>query len=198
MSAELIERVQDPIRENRPTYHPADPLIRFHYAVIRRHGARLSRHDADTMRIWRRIKAPFESQVFGPCVEAMARYWTMHIADPATLGGTSGHVRPTTVVGGRLRNGARRRHRRGRRRDGVRAHHPIDRRSEGRRTNLETTSAPSRGARERRSAVVRRKQSCSSSEPTSPRSSSRPWRSARTWSWSTSSVCTAGLIAGNS
>ena len=97
-SAELIERIQDPIRENRPTYHPADPLIRFHYAVIRRHGARLSRHDVDTMRIWRHIKATFESQVLGPCFEAMARSWSMHFADPATLGGPPDHVGPTTLA----------------------------------------------------------------------------------------------------
>jgi hypothetical protein len=97
-SAELIERIQDPIRENRPTYHPADPLIRFHYAVVRRHGARLSRHDADTMRIWRQIKATFDSQVLGPCFESMARYWSLHFADPATLGGCPDHVGPTTVA----------------------------------------------------------------------------------------------------
>lgn len=97
-SAELIERIQDPIRDNRPTYYPADPLIRFHYAVIRPHGARLSRHDADTMGIWRQVKATFESQVLGPCFETMARYWSLHFAAPATLGGSPGHVGPTTIV----------------------------------------------------------------------------------------------------
>lgn len=97
-SAELIERIQDPIRDNRPTYHPADSLIRFHYAVIRRHSARLSRHDADTMRIWRQIKATYESQVLGPCFESMARYWSRHFADPATIGGVPEHVGPTTIA----------------------------------------------------------------------------------------------------
>jgi len=97
-SAELLERIQDPIRENRPTYHPADPLIRFHYAVVRRHGSRLARHDADTRQIWRQIKPSFESQVLGPCFEAAARYWSLHFADPATLGGLPDHVGPTTVA----------------------------------------------------------------------------------------------------
>ncbi|HUP19940.1 MAG TPA: ATP-binding protein [Gemmatimonadota bacterium] len=97
VSAELIERVQDPIRENRPTYHPGDPLIRFHYAVIRRHHERFSRHDANTLRIWRHVRPTFESQVVGPGFEAAARYWTAHFADPITLGGQPDHVGPTTI-----------------------------------------------------------------------------------------------------
>lgn len=97
-SAELLERIQDPVRENRPTYYPADPLIRFHYAVLRRHGSRLARHDADTMRIWREIRPTFESQVAGPCFETAARYWCLHFADRATLGGPPDHVGPTTVA----------------------------------------------------------------------------------------------------
>lgn len=96
-STELIERVQDPIRENRPSYHPADPLIRFHYALIRRHGPRFARHGADAMKIWRHITPTFESQVLGPCFESTARYWCQHLADPSTLGGHADHVGPTTI-----------------------------------------------------------------------------------------------------
>jgi AAA+ ATPase superfamily predicted ATPase len=98
VSAELIERIQDPIRENRPTYYPADPLIRFHYAVIRKHQSRLSRHDADTGSVWRHVLPTFDSQVVGPSFEAAARYWTMHFAEPDTLGGPPDHVGPTTVM----------------------------------------------------------------------------------------------------
>jgi hypothetical protein len=98
VSAELIERVQDPIRDNRPTYHPADPLIRFHYAVIRRHQGRLARHDADTPRIWEHLLPSFDSQVVGPCFEATARYWTAHFAEAKTIGGQPDHVGPTTIA----------------------------------------------------------------------------------------------------
>ena len=98
VSAELVERVQDPIRENRPTYHPADPLIRFHYAVIRRHESRLSHHGADTEQIWRGLRPTFDSQVLGPSFEAAARYWTMHFASPDTVGGSPYHVGPTTLA----------------------------------------------------------------------------------------------------
>jgi uncharacterized protein len=97
-SAELIDRVQDPIRENRPTYHPADPLIRFHYAIIRKHQSRLARHGADTGRIWEHLVPTFTSQLLGPCFEAAARYWTTHLAEPETLGGQPDHVGPTTLV----------------------------------------------------------------------------------------------------
>jgi len=98
VSAEFVDRVQDPVRENRPTYHTADPLIRFHYALIRRHLGRLSRHDAETRELWREVTPTFESQVLGPCFEAAARYWTSHFADPRTLGGKPDHVGPTTLT----------------------------------------------------------------------------------------------------
>jgi len=97
-AAELIERVQDPIRENRPTYHPADPLIRFHYAVIRRHQSRLARHDADTRALWKQLRVTFDSQVLGPCFEVAARYWTTHFASARTLGARADHVGPTTLI----------------------------------------------------------------------------------------------------
>jgi uncharacterized protein len=105
VSAELVERVQDPIRENRPTYHPADPMIRFHYAVIRRHHSRLARHDADTLEIWRQVRPTFEAQVVGPAFEAAARYWTAQLAAPGSIGGAPHHVGPTTVS---LRDGTER------------------------------------------------------------------------------------------
>ena len=98
VSAGLVERVLDPIRDNRPTYEPADPLIRFHYAVIRRQRSRLARHDADRGRIWRHLLPTFESQVLGPCFETAARYWTAQFAAPETLGAEPDHVGPTVLM----------------------------------------------------------------------------------------------------
>ncbi|MDP2958079.1 MAG: hypothetical protein Q8N53_16755 [Longimicrobiales bacterium] len=97
VSAGLVERVLDPVRDNRPTYHPADSLIRFHYAVIRRHQGRLARHGADVAGIWQHILPTFNSRVVGPCFEAMARHWAAHFAAVETLGGEPDHVGPTTV-----------------------------------------------------------------------------------------------------
>ena len=97
-SAELLARIQDPIRDNRPTYHPADPLIRFHYALIRKHQSRLARHGVDTPALWKHLSTTFASQVLGPCFEDVARYWTAHFAHVDTLGGSPDHVGPTTLV----------------------------------------------------------------------------------------------------
>lgn len=98
VSAELVARVDDPIRENRPTYYPADALIRFHYAIIRRYQTQLGRHGADKDAIWNHVRPTFESQVVGPCFEAAARYWTTHFADPETLGGHPDHIGPTVLT----------------------------------------------------------------------------------------------------
>jgi len=98
VSSEFVEKIEDPIRDNRPTYHPADPLIRFHYAILRRNQSRLARHDADTRALWRQILPTFESQILGPSFEAMARYWTAHFAAPETLGAPPDQVGPTTVI----------------------------------------------------------------------------------------------------
>lgn len=105
VAAEFVERVHDPIRDNRPTYHPADPLIRFHYAVIRRHASRLGRHDADSLGIWSGARPAFESRVLGPVFEAMARFWVTHFAQPEVIGGEPAHVGPTVV---RLTDGTER------------------------------------------------------------------------------------------
>lgn len=98
VAAELVVRVDDPIRDRRPTYHPGDSLLRFHYAVTRRHQARLARHSADRDAIWVDIEPTFRSQVLGPCFETMARYWTQHFAARRTLGGSPDRVGTTVLA----------------------------------------------------------------------------------------------------
>jgi uncharacterized protein len=97
VSADFIAEIQDPVRGNRPVYQPADPLIRFHYTVIRRHQARLRRHGANVGELWGEFLPTFRSQVLGPCFESMARSWAMHFASRDTLGGSPAHVGPTTL-----------------------------------------------------------------------------------------------------
>lgn len=98
LATQLIARVADPIRDNRPVYHPADSLLRFHYAVIRRHQVRLSSVAADTRALWQSLRATFRSLVLGPCFEAMARDWVTHWAHADTLGGTADHVGSTVIA----------------------------------------------------------------------------------------------------
>lgn len=96
VASELVARVQDPIRTNRTLYHPVDPFLRFHYAIIRRHQG-FGRMDTDTDALWQRVLPTFRSQVLGPCFEWMARDWTAHRAAPSTLGGMADHVGATVV-----------------------------------------------------------------------------------------------------
>ena len=98
LATQLVERVEDPIRDNRPVYHPADSLLRFHYAIIRRHQARLASPSADTHALWRSLIPTFRSLVLGPCFEAIARHWVTHWAHPDTLGGTPDHVGSTVIA----------------------------------------------------------------------------------------------------
>ncbi len=92
VASELVDRVLDPIRDNRPVYHPRDPLLRFHYAIIRRRQQQLSRASTDTPTLWQTLVPTFRSQILGPCFEAMARDWTTHLANPRTLGGAAERV----------------------------------------------------------------------------------------------------------
>lgn len=96
VDAELVHRLQDPLRDNRPTYQPGDSMLRFHYAVIRPHQARLERA-ADSLAIWRDLRPTFSSQVLGPTFEAIARDWVRDHASATTLGGVGGHVGSSSV-----------------------------------------------------------------------------------------------------
>jgi len=96
--AGFVERLQDPIRNGRPTYHPGDPIIRFHYAILRPNHSRLSRHGTDARGLWTQLQPTFRSNVVGPAFESMARYWVTHFADPGVVGDNPVHVGATAVA----------------------------------------------------------------------------------------------------
>jgi uncharacterized protein len=101
IDAGFIARVEDPLRQRRPLYQPADSLLRFHYAVIRPRHSRFSRAGAQPLPVWQAARPAFASQVLGPCFEEMARTWVQHYADPETLGGSvPGMVGPSVLPGG--------------------------------------------------------------------------------------------------
>jgi uncharacterized protein len=97
VASELVVRMHDPVRGNRPLYHPHDQLLRFHYAIIRRHQPRLARMSADTSELWQELLPTYRSLVLGPSFEAMARDWTLHLASPQTIGGAPDHVGATVL-----------------------------------------------------------------------------------------------------
>jgi uncharacterized protein len=98
IASDLVQRIHDPIRGNRPLYHPRDPLLRFHYAIIRRHQPRLARMSTNSLELWQELVPTFRSLVLGPSFEAMAREWTMHMAAQTTLGGAPEHVGSSVIV----------------------------------------------------------------------------------------------------
>lgn len=100
VDAQFIDRLVDPVRDNRPTYHPADPIVRFHYALVRPHQTRLSRYGADLKTMWGELSSTFTSKVVGPTFESMARHWLHHYADLRAFGGGPFHIGSTVVTGG--------------------------------------------------------------------------------------------------
>jgi uncharacterized protein len=96
VGAQFIERLVDPTKSNRPMYFPGDPLIRFHYAVIRPNQTRL-RTRAAAEAYWPAAQATFRSQVVGPTFESMARHWATHYATIPALAEPTVQIGSTTV-----------------------------------------------------------------------------------------------------
>lgn len=99
ISAGFLHRLEDPVRDNRAQYVPADPLLRFHYAITRRHRSQFGRHGVDVRELWQSLRPTFLAQVQGPCFEAAARTWVERFADPQALGGFPALVGPSVLHG---------------------------------------------------------------------------------------------------
>jgi uncharacterized protein len=146
VAAELVERILDPVRENRPTYHPSDPLIRFHYAVIRRHHARLARHDADTGGDLGARRSHLRFAGGRPLLRGCRPGMDRPLRGPADAGRSARPRRPDDGSDARgWGDAARRRCRRRRRRHGVGAHRARHRRGEGGRADHRTAPVPTGG-----------------------------------------------------
>ena len=91
----FVVRDEDILRQRRPSYRLADPILRFHHAITRKDSARFE--DRRTAEAWGDAGPRFRSQVLGPQFEQMARDFTLHHAAPATLGGVASRVGRTVV-----------------------------------------------------------------------------------------------------
>lgn len=81
----FLIRDEDLLRGRRPLLRIVDPLLRFHFAVVRQDQARFeSRKTADA---WVAAQERFRSNVLGPHFETMARHWATNYASEETLGG---------------------------------------------------------------------------------------------------------------
>ena len=87
-TAGFVVRHEDLLADRRPVYRIADPIVRFHHLINRRHRARLE--DRRAFEVWADAEATYRSQIVGPHFESMCRYWVDHHAQEETLGGPAG------------------------------------------------------------------------------------------------------------
>ena len=87
-TAGFVVRDHDLLTTRRPTYRIADPIVRFHHLVTRRHLALLEDRRADE--VWSRSVATYRSNVVGPHFESICRRWVNRYASVETLGGPIG------------------------------------------------------------------------------------------------------------
>ena len=87
-TAGLVVRHEDLLRPRRPLYRVADPIVRFHHLINRRHRARLE--DRHALEVWADAQPTYRSQILGPHFESVCRRWTDRYASDATLGGPAG------------------------------------------------------------------------------------------------------------
>ena len=87
-TAGFLVRDHDLLTTRRPKYRIADPIVRFHHLVTRRHMVLLEDRRADEA--WSRSAATYQSNVVGPHFEWICRRWVNRYASLATLGGPAG------------------------------------------------------------------------------------------------------------
>lgn len=95
VSAGFVTRDADLLTQRNPVYRVADPIVRFHKLITRRHQAALE--DRKTQEVWEVARDTYRSQIIGPHFESICRRWTEAYASTDTLGGPIGHVRAMQV-----------------------------------------------------------------------------------------------------
>ena len=91
----LVRRTEEALRERRPVYQIAEPVIRFHQLVIRRNEARLVARSAE--RVWAESADTVRALIYGPHYEYLARVWCAEHASDGTLGGIASRVQPARI-----------------------------------------------------------------------------------------------------
>ena len=84
-TAGFVVRHEDLLADRRPVYRIADPIVRFHHLINRRHRARLE--DRHALDVWSDAEATYRSQIVGPHFESICRLWVDRYAAEETLGG---------------------------------------------------------------------------------------------------------------
>ncbi len=84
-TAGFVVRQEDLLVARRPVYRVADPIVRFHHLINRRHRARLE--DRRAFEVWADAEASYRSRIVGPHFESLSRVWIDRYASEDTLGG---------------------------------------------------------------------------------------------------------------
>lgn len=93
----LVQREEDVLRQRRPAYRIAEPIMRFYHVIVRAHIARLERGGGKE--IWdSEVQSTFPARVLGPHLEDLARWWTGLPGARETLGVDVAAVGPTVVT----------------------------------------------------------------------------------------------------
>jgi uncharacterized protein len=95
VEAGFVARDEDALRQRRPTYRIAEPIVRFHHVVTRRDLARFEERRA--LDAWADAQPRFATHVLGPHFEDLARQWTIRYASAQTTGGRLIRVGATQV-----------------------------------------------------------------------------------------------------
>ena len=85
----------DMLRQRRPIYRLADPIVRFHHAVTRHDLARFE--DRRFGEAWEDARQRFATHVLGPHFEQLAREFAFKFASPTTVGGEIARVGPAVI-----------------------------------------------------------------------------------------------------
>lgn len=99
--AGLLRRREDALRDRRPTYEVAEPLLGFYESIMRPAWPRLERGYG--RQVWDASHQTFDSQVLGPHLERLAREWTAFHASEDSLGGIPDRVDGSVVSDPRAR-----------------------------------------------------------------------------------------------
>ena len=87
-TAGFVVRDHDLLTTRRATYEIADPIVRFHHLVTRRHMALLE--DRQTDKIWSRSVATYRANVVDALFESICRRWVNRFSSAETLGRPTG------------------------------------------------------------------------------------------------------------
>lgn len=91
----FVVRADDALRQRRPSYRIAEPMVRFHHVVTRPDLARFEERRA--AEAWADAQHRFSTHVLGPHFEDLARRWTARYASAQTTGGRLLRVGATQI-----------------------------------------------------------------------------------------------------